>query len=385
MSERRVRVLSSVAGGAIDDLVGVLARMPGWRADRVAPLSAARWRRLRAAGPVGSVAARLLGALFPVRAAVDPAVVRGADVLVATTNPFWLPIAVTLRPRRPPVVALVYDVYPDSLEVRLRLPRPLRAILDAVVRSGLRRADAVVFLGRRTRAAVVARHGLTRPTAVIPTGADPDRFDRAATPPAALAAVAADLAARRVVAYVGNAGSVHDVATLGGALARVLADRSDVGVVLAVTGDRAQDLVGPVRGHPGVHVLGPLDDAAWRWVVAHTDVALVALDRTAGLASLPSKAYPALAAGTPLLAVAPAASDLADLVDAAAPVGLRVDPGDVAGAVEALARLLGDDDLRVRLGAAAAAAAADLTPDALAPRWAALLARLPARPGTGAS
>jgi glycosyltransferase involved in cell wall biosynthesis len=374
-----------VEGVAIEDLVAVLGRMPGWRADGSVAMSAERWRRLRSAGRVGSITARLVGYAFPARAALDPRVRGRADVVVATTNPFWLPAALAIRRRGPAVIALVYDVYPDSLEVRRPLPAAFRRAVDRIVGIGLRRADAVVFLGQRTAAALVARHGLTRPFAVIATGADPASMpvlSRADPPPPSLGIPGGALDGRVVISYIGNAGSVHDTATLGRALASVLAARGDrIAVVLAATGDRVRDLVDPVRDHRSAFVLGPLDNDAWRWLTARTEVALVSLDRTAGLASLPSKVYLPMSLGRPVLAVAPAASDLADLLgEGAAAGGIRVEPGDVAAAVDGLLQLVDDSERRASLGGAARGIAEAFTPPELAAQWAALLDRLQVGP-----
>lgn len=366
---QHVRVLSSVRSGVIDDLVATLARVDGVRVSLGSGTDATTWLAARSGGRVRSGLARLWSLVFPLRARLRDEL-GTADVVVATTNPFWLPAAVALRAPRRTLITLVYDVYPDSLTTRLRVPRPLALLVDGIVRLGLRRSAAVVALGPRMLDALVARHDLRMPSAVIATGDDPARFAAPGTPDPALAA---RLEGRVVIAYVGNAGSVHDVSTLAHSIRSVVEARGDrVAVVVSVRGDRRAELVAPLDGLAAVEVLPALDDATWRWVTARTDIACVGLGAYSAIVSLPSRCYAALAAGSAILAVAPEASDLADLLRTTG-AGPVTPPGDVAAATAALLALVDDDALRERHARAASAAAARFTPAALALAWTALL------------
>jgi colanic acid/amylovoran biosynthesis glycosyltransferase len=87
---------------------------------------------------------------------------------------------------------------------------------------------------------------------------------------------------------------------------------------------------------------------------------------------LPVSLLEALATGTPVVA-----SDLPGLADAVTggdqPAGLVVEPGDTAGLTAAVARLLGDDGERERMGRAAARRAAVFSVEAIGARYVALL------------
>jgi glycosyltransferase involved in cell wall biosynthesis len=366
---QHVRVLSSVHSGVIEDLVAAIALIGGVRVSLGSGTDATRWLAARSAGSLRSGLARLWGFAYPLRARLhDDA--GTADVIVATTNPFWLPAAVALRAPRRTLITLVYDVYPDSLTTRLRLPGLFTAVVDAIVRFGLRRSSTVVALGPRMRDALVARHDLRMPSAVIATGDDPARFAAPGTPDPALAA---RLEGRVVIAYIGNAGSVHDVSTLAHAIRSVVEERPDrVAVVVSARGDRRAELLAPLADLEAVEVLSALDDATWRWVTARTDIACVGLGASSAIVSLPSRCYAALAAGSAILAVAPEASDLAGLVRTSG-AGSVTPPGDVGAATTALLALVDDDALREGHASAARAAAENFTPERLAENWTRLL------------
>ncbi|MEU5684657.1 glycosyltransferase family 4 protein [Streptomyces venezuelae] len=133
------------------------------------------------------------------------------------------------------------------------------------------------------------------------------------------------------------------------ALAKVRADHP--GAHLVVVGKRAED--GPVAKAIERHGL----EGAVEFVKGITDAELVDLVRSAQVACVPSlyegfslPAAEAMATGTPLLATTGGA-----IPEVAGPDGetcLAVPPGDAGALAHGLNRLLGDADLRARLGAA---------------------------------
>lgn len=133
------------------------------------------------------------------------------------------------------------------------------------------------------------------------------------------------------------------------ALAKLRTERPDAHLV--VVGKRAED--GPVAQMIERYGLGD----AVRFVKGITDAELVDLVRGAQIACVPSlyegfslPAAEAMATGTPLVATTGGA-----IPEVAGPDGetcLAVPPGDSEALAAALRRLLGDEELRARLGAA---------------------------------
>jgi glycosyltransferase involved in cell wall biosynthesis len=363
-----ILLVSSVQVGVLDELAAALQTQPAMRARVVSALSDERWRASRGGGRAARISARLAGLLFPLTVRLGRS--SAEQIVVATTNPFWLPSVLALR-RVHPLVVLVYDVYPDALDARWDVPGWIRRVVMSVVGFGLRRSDAVVTLGEGVARVLTERHRLNMPVVVIPTGADPARFvGRSVTDLSC-----PDPGERILVSYVGNTGSVHDGRTAGLALAEVLRRHDDVRAIVATRGDRADEFTDPLRDVDGVTISSDLDDAAYCATLARTDIALVTLGTRAGIASVPSKVYAALAAGCAILAIAPADSDLAALVTASG-AGIVVDPGDVAAAIEALEALAGDAARRRAHAASARRAAERFTPAAIAKDWAEVLTPL---------
>ncbi|PAU46044.1 glycosyltransferase family 4 protein [Streptomyces albireticuli] len=175
---------------------------------------------------------------------------------------------------------------------------------------------------------------------VVPIGADTDLF----SPDPSVAEVPGRIVTTSS-ADVPLKGLVHLVE----ALATVRA--TDPGAHLVVVGKRAEN--GPVATAIARHGLGD----AIRFVKGVSDAELVDLVRSAQVACVPSlyegfslPAAEAMATGTPLLATTGGA-----IPEVAGPDGetcLAVPPGDAGALAAGLTRLLGDADLRRRLGAA---------------------------------
>jgi glycosyltransferase involved in cell wall biosynthesis len=377
-SDPGVLIGSAVGGGPVERLArsltdaGAGAHVASW-------LDMAEWRVQMAGSRADRLRARAASVIgFPIRFIDDTRRFRGGTV-VATTTPFFLP-AVAIATRwlhEGSVVALVYDMYPDALEAAGAAARGglVDALATAMNRWWLRRVDGVVFIGEAMAEHVCRRYATPRAWTVIETGADVREFAGAGGAPET------DLerwcAGKRIIGYVGNFGHVHEWETLAEAVVRVLATRRDVGVVIAASGVAVPHLQRAWAALPGeaVRFVPPLDDHAWARLLARTDIAVATLRDAAATTSMPSKTFSAMAAGSAIVAVAPAASDLARLVRRHG-CGEVVAPGDVDGLVHVFTRLLDAPGELERCRRSAAAAARDVYDmPKLAGRWREFLER----------
>lgn len=361
----------------------------GIEAQILEELSDRRWRGLMGSGGIGRARARIGSMLvFPFRA-IAHGFFRRPSVMVATTNPFYLPLVlIATRPlHRVPVVALVYDVYPDALEVSgVATPAGLLARIAAGAnRFWLSRAEAVVFIGPQMAEHIRLCYGSPPCSEVIETGASVSEFD---TVCAHTADAEGELThwcrGKIVVSYVGNLGQMHDWETVCRAVPRVLADPAlaRLSFVVAASGAGAEYLARRWSGlaPDRVRFEPPLADPAWARLLLSSSIALVTLKEAASKTSIPSKTFSAMAAGNAVVAVAPASSDLAAVV-ARERCGVVVSPGDVEGLVRTLRDLALDPEaLRLARDRGRGAVAARYDIAVLASRWLAVLTAAAVKP-----
>ncbi|MCC3778263.1 glycosyltransferase family 4 protein [Streptomyces sp. UNOB3_S3] len=204
-----------------------------------------------------------------------------------------------------------------------------------------RRLPSVLTVSGSSRQEIVDHLGVRRDRVhVVHIGADTDLF----SPDPAVAEVPGRIVTTSS-ADVPLKGLIHLIE----ALAQVRAGHPDAHLV--VVGKRAED--GPVAAAIRRH---GLEDAV-EFVKGITDEELVDLVRSARIACVPSlyegfslPAAEAMATGTPLVATTGGA-----IPEVAGPDGetcLAVPPGDAGALAAALSRMLSDDALRRRLGAA---------------------------------
>ena len=269
------------------------------------------------------------------------AVLPRADVYLCLSTPPLLALlgVVAARAHGARLVYWCHDLYPD-LAIALGAVSgrgAMAAGLGACSRLALAEASAVVAIGERMAVRLEALGA--RDPVVIHNWADgaahaPERDDANA-----IDAFRCEVSARPddlLVLHAGNMGLAHDFTAIEAAFAAQRAGELSSDVCFAFVGDgvRRRELEAAARG-ARVHFL-PYQPAERIPVIDRAaDVHLVCMDvRVRGL-MVPSKMYPALAAGRPLLFAGPVASEPADVIEAAG-CGVRVDPGDGRGFVETL-------------------------------------------------
>jgi colanic acid biosynthesis glycosyl transferase WcaI len=158
---------------------------------------------------------------------------------------------------------------------------------------------------------------------------------------------------RFVILYSGSLGYSSNLETVIDAMAR-LPDAQDAKLVIVGEGVKKSALEGRAA------TLG-LDNVIFKplqprvrvpEVLAAADLSLVTLSETGGRVSTQGKLYSLLAAGRPVLAIAPAGNDARRIVDEAG-CGWGLDTGDVAGVEELVRSAMSARDELQRKGTAA--------------------------------
>jgi glycosyltransferase involved in cell wall biosynthesis len=256
-------------------------------------------------------------------------------ILVLTNPPFLAMICGILRTLRigPPYLYLIFDVYPDTA-VRLGLLREkslLARLWDRLNLFVYDRASAVVVIGRCMKEVISRKiresgrevNGKLRH---IHMWCD-DGAIRSASSSSNGLADRFGVRDKFVVGYFGNMGRFHDLETILGAAERLKSDRE---IVFLFVGEGhkkkwameyvQQNALENCRFHTYVarEELGHL--------LALADLGLVSLSEGQEGLSVPSKTFGLMAAGVPVLAIVPCASEIARIVKEE-DCGLWIPPG----------------------------------------------------------
>jgi glycosyltransferase involved in cell wall biosynthesis len=280
------------------------------------------------------------------------------DVIVAMTDPPFegISAAALATLKRKPFVYHISDLYPDmALGGGIVSPGILASAWEAMHRWALRRAARIVVLGEDMKARVVSKGIHAAKIEVVRTGAViPPPGWVAETDPEVIRSIRGS--ARFIALHAGNLGFYGVWGTLLEAARQVRGS----GIELVFVGDGAQRsaLESEARGLPNVRFLPFFSAEKISSVLAAADVHLITVQRGLEGVVVPSKLYGILAAGKPVLAVAPCETEVAHLARVRG-FGVAADPdrpAEVAGALSGLAAH--PDRLQAMCDAARAAAPA---------------------------
>lgn len=304
----------------------------GYPVRLISLLSPAQYWRWRSGNVCQRLWLRLLSKL------VGPAVISlrslawpRHSVIIANTNLLFAPLLLSLlaKCRRHKVVFVLYDLYPDALEVAAvsrsnSLPHRL---LGALLRRTRSNANATVHLGDFLQAHAGHRYGKARRQRVIdvaspePTPAVPPAHARTAPAPTATPTDTAEAGALPqqpppplLIRYGGQLGHMHCpvlTATATATAARTFGE--NVRFDFFASGPGVAEAT-PILAAAGIHMRMPAQERGWKQSLRRYHLALVALSPGGATVCFPSKTYGMLAAGLPLIAICPHWSDLAALI-----------------------------------------------------------------------
>jgi glycosyltransferase involved in cell wall biosynthesis len=300
---------------------------------------------------------RIFNYLSYVFLAVPRALLLPCDVILAMTDPPFEGIvgAFVAMLKHKPYVYNIRDLYPDM------------AVGGAIVETGfltrsweklhrwtLRRATRVVALGEDMRNRILAKGIDPARVVVVRDGAEISPRD---APPANLDA--AVIRAIRdefkfVLLHAGNLGFYGAWDTLLEGARRLAAD--GVGVVFVGDGAQREKLEAAASGIPNVRFLPFFPASKIPSVLAAADAHLITVKRGLEGVVVPSKMYGILAAGKPIVAVAPAECDVVS-VGKEKGFSISADPDDPTQLADCVRQILYDSERLRKMGEAAAAAA----------------------------
>ena len=257
-------------------------------------------------------------------------------------------------------VYVLHDVHPE-LGIALGRMKPglLASLLRWMQRRTLRRGRTVTLTeGMREQALALQPKARVE---VIPNWVDTDAIKPIAKAESEFAE-ANDLVEPFVVQYSGNLGLLHPL----DGLSRAMGELPDTVLTYIGRGAKLEPTRKLAEGLPNVRFFDYQPFDRLNDSLAACDLAAVAIEPAANRLAMPSKLQGILASGRPVLALAPAESELAKLVNEL-DCGVVVSDFDDPAAVAAAIRELKDNsDRRIALGRNARAAAENAFSTALA-------------------
>jgi len=327
-------------------LAGKLPAYEDWGGVKIRRLSTPRSNR-------PSMLFRLLaGTLFSLRACFYLLSKKRYDVLMVVTNPPVNGLAAWLyaRIRGVPFVYIIHDLYPDVAVALGRIQRSgfLYRMLHSIQKTWFSAATKVVPGGRCMEQYIHQTYDVPlSKMSVIRSWADPLQIFPG---PKSNAFRERNGLTGFVVTYGGNFSKYIDFDQILGA-AKLLDQESGITFVLIGDGMMRQDIEDKVSREKlrNVRVLPPVPRSAMNEVLAGSDVCLIPLNPTMLGLGCPSKLYAILAAGRPVIAMIPDASEVA-LVLAEEECGLNVPFGDASQLASAILHLKNDPALAQSMG-----------------------------------
>jgi colanic acid biosynthesis glycosyl transferase WcaI len=299
---------------------------------------------------------RVLNYLTYTALVVPRALLTRCDAVLAMTDPPFAGIigALVASLKRKPYFYNIRDMYPDmAVGGAIVEPGRLSRVWEKLHRWALRRATKVLVLGEDMRSRILRKGVREERIAIVRDGAE------IAAPDAPQALDAEVIGAIRgnfrfVVLHAGNLGFYGAWSTL------ILAAKQLVneGIGLVFVGDGAQraEIEAFAAGVPNVRFLPFFPPSKVSSVLAAADAHLITVKRGLEGVVVPSKMYGILAAGKPILAVAPRETDAVALGERLG-FGMGADPDRPDEIAEAVRKLAAAPERVAHMGAAARLAA----------------------------
>jgi colanic acid biosynthesis glycosyl transferase WcaI len=300
---------------------------------------------------------RVLNYLSYVALAVPRAFFVKCDVVLSMTDPPFQGIvsAFVAMLKRKPYIYNIRDLYPDmAVGGAIVEPGLLARVWEKLHRWALRRAACVIVLGEDMRARIISKGVQASRVAVVRDGAEvlPPNTPLPTPDPGVVRALRSNFSF--VLLHAGNLGFYGAWNTLIMAARKLASD----GVALVFVGDGAQraQVEAAAAGSDNIRFLDYFPSAKIPSVLAAADAHVITVKRGLEGVVVPSKMYGILAAGKPIVAVAPKETDVVSL-GIQQGFAVAVDPDQPAELVNVVRVLAADMNKLRNMGEAARAAA----------------------------
>lgn len=300
---------------------------------------------------------RVLNYLSYVFLAVPRALLTPCDVVLAMTDPPFEGIvgAFVATLKNKPYVYNIQDMYPDmAVGGSLVKPGLLARIWEKLHRWALRRATKIIVLGEDMRNRILSKGVDPARAIVIRSGAEisPDATGTADLDQSVISEIRGNF--KFVLLHAGNLGFYGAWDTLVKGAEQLAPD--GIGLVFVGDGAERKRLETACAGISNVRFLPFFPPGKIPSVLAAADAHVITVKRGLEGVVVPSKMYGILAAGKPILAVAPAECDVVS-IGSRKGFSISADPDNPAELVAKVREILLDAEKLHGLGVSAATAA----------------------------
>ena len=341
MAETVVKVL------AAENQVTILCGRPSydpvtrraWRLYRTEPSGQIRVVRVGSTDfPRIEMKRRVLNYLTYTILVIPRALCTPCDAVLAMTDPPFAGIigALLAMLKRKPYFYNIRDLYPDmAVGGSIVEPGLLARVWERLHRWALCRTTTVIVLGEDMRNRILGKGVRAERIEIVRDGAELVRASSAEPDPDVIRAIRGDL--RFVLLHAGNLGFYGAWSSVVAA-ARQLAE-DGIGLVFVGEGAQRKEIEGLAAGAANIRFLPFFPAGKVSSVLAAPDAHLITVKRGLEGVVVPSKMYGILAAGKPIVAVAPRETDAVALGERLG-FGVGVDPDrseEIASVVRDLA------------------------------------------------
>ena len=300
---------------------------------------------------------RMMNYLTYVWLSVPRALFLDCDVVLAMTDPPFQGIIgafVALLKRRP-YVYNIRDLYPDmAVGGNIVSAGLLAGVWEKLHRWALRRAKCIIVLGEDMRSRIIAKGVEPSRVVAIRDGAEILPSGKSLPPPDLEVVRAIRGGFSFVLLHAGNLGFYGAWNTLVTAARKL--SKEGVGLVFVGGGAQQSVVQAAASGADNIRFLDYFPASKISSVLSAADAHIVTIKRGLEGVVVPSKMYGILAAGKPIVAVAPKETDVVSL-GAKQGFVVAADPDRPAELVNVIRGLMADAKKLKRMGEAARAAA----------------------------
>ena len=249
--------------------------------------------------------------IYPIVLFLRALFAKSGSVFIVTSNTFYAPliIAFLLRFRNIKVIHLLYDLFPDAIEVagKTAIDSKISKIVGKITELGQKYCDGTIYLGEFLNEHAELRWGKPQKSGIIHISTDLDLYHSEFNE---------NLNSEKIIFhYGGQLGYLHDAISLIESVKSVfLTDLKDkVEFNFYVSGAQASFLENELNDYP-IKIISAIPSNQWREDIRNFHIGLVSLTPGGASVCLPSKTYGMMAGGMAIIGICPEWSDLAKLI-----------------------------------------------------------------------